>query len=145
MFGTNLEIEQGPKVRKMESWLHYKPQDGTYLELPTSRQCCDHCKDSCEDGWWFEQHTLSWLPPVGQWDICKWHCSIKFDKSIACHCWKLLTDLLAQWWLTVWQYKPITPHQCAFTPSSSMLVAFDRDVEALVPFFHLCPVLDGSA
>jgi glutaredoxin len=27
--------------------LHYsKPRDGTYLELPTIRQCCDHCKDN---------------------------------------------------------------------------------------------------
>jgi hypothetical protein len=45
--------------------------------------------------------------------------------------------------LIVWQYKAITPHQCAFTPSSSMLDAFDRVVEALAPFFLLCPVLDG--
>jgi hypothetical protein len=45
--------------------------------------------------------------------------------------------------LTVWQYEAITLHQCAFTPSSSMLDAFDRVVETLVPFFLLCPVLDG--
>ena len=40
MFGTNLKIEQGLKVRTMTSLLHYKPQDGTYVESPTSRQCC---------------------------------------------------------------------------------------------------------
>ena len=56
--GTNLKFKQRLKVRKMASWSHYKPRNGTYLEPPISRQCCDHCADSCEDAWWFERHTF---------------------------------------------------------------------------------------
>ena len=79
--GTNLNIEQGLKVRKMASWwLHYKPQNGTDLELPTSKQCCDHCEDSC-------------LLPVGmEVSVCKWQCSITiWQVDRFCHCWKPLT------------------------------------------------------
>ena len=57
----------------------------TYLELPTSsRQCCDHCEDSCEDGWWLEQHTFGLASMGGQWDICKkWQCSIKIWQIVS--------------------------------------------------------------
>jgi hypothetical protein len=39
--------------------------------------------------------------------------------------------------------KPSLCINVLFIPSSSMLDAFDRVVKPLVPFFHLCPVIDG--
>jgi hypothetical protein len=69
---SNLKIERGTKVRKIASWLHYKPQNGTYLDPPTSWQCCDHCEDSCEDSWWFEQDAALGLASTGRAQGTTW-------------------------------------------------------------------------
>jgi hypothetical protein len=75
--GTNLKIEQGLQVSKLLSYLHYKPRNATYLEPPTSRRCCDHCKDNCEDSRWLEHWAVRYLCVSGNAVL------LKFDKLIA--------------------------------------------------------------
>ena len=113
MFGTNLKIEQGLKVRKMASWLHYKPWNGAYLvESPTPWHCCDHCKDcSCEDGCWFEQHTFG-LASTGrvQHKMIKTYRvgnNLNIEQG-------LKVRKMASWWL---HYKPQNGAHLAFPTS----------------------------
>ena len=92
--GTNLKFKQGLKVRKMASWSHYKPGNGTYLEPPISRQCCDHCADSCEDAWWFERHTFG-LASTGR--AVRYLCvSGNLFENAPVH-WKIILDSVIGW------------------------------------------------
>ena len=143
--GTNLKFKQGLQVRKVASWLHYKPRNGTYLEPPTSRQCCDHCADSCEDAWWFEAAPYVWAGfhrSGSEISVCKWQCSIKiwqFDRLSLLKTTHRVSSPNDD--LPFGHMKPALLIKVLVLPVA-MLDVFDRDVEALVSVFCLFPVLD---
>jgi hypothetical protein len=92
--GTNLKFKQELKVRKMASLLHYKLRNGTHLEPPTSRQCCNHCATSCEDAWWFERHNFG-LASTG-WAV-RYQCvSGNLFENVPEH-WKIILNSVIGW------------------------------------------------
>ena len=134
MFGTNLEIEQGLEVRKMESWSHYTPQDG--WNLPRVAHFLKAVLWSLWRQLWrwlmaWETCFSGWLPRAGLWDICKWQCSIFFLQKVS-----LPNDDIP-----FGNTKPALFINVSLLPVA-MLDALDHDAEALVLFFQLSPVLD---
>ena len=135
MFGTNLEIEQGLEVRKMESWSHYTPQDG--WNLPRVAHFLKAVLWSLWRQLWrwlmaWDTCFSGWLPRAGLWDICKWQCSIKILQKVS-----LPNDDIP-----FGNTKPALFINMSLL-QVAMLDAFDHDAEALVLLFQLSPVLDN--